>query len=155
MKKKTRIVGLIILAGITIAVTAGAYLWFKPHRDVQSTEAFATLTVNELTNEFNTDAAKANAKYLSSDGNSKVIIVEGTVNKIITNQAGEKVLILKDGGAKAGVSATFTLETSTKLEKLSIGDNVKIKGAITTGNSYDSDLDLYEDAVIIQCDIVN
>ena len=107
-KKTIKRIGLIILAGVILAGSIGAYMWFKPHRNVQATKAFAELKVAELINEFSTDAAKANEKYLARDGNSKVLIIEGRVSKIATNQNGEKVLVLKDEGAKVGVSATFT-----------------------------------------------
>ncbi len=146
-------IGLILLAGIIIAGSIGAYLFFKPHRNVQATSAYATLKVQELTNEFTADAAKANAKYLASDGNSKVLIVEGRVSKISTNQNGEQVIVLKDEGEKVGVSATFTKQTSAYTTAVKVGDIIKIKGAITAGNRYDADLDLYEHAILVQCDI--
>lgn len=154
MKKKTlKRIGLVILVGIFIAGSIGAYLFFKPHRNVQATSAFATLKVQDLTNEFTTDAAKANAKYLASDGNSKVLIVEGRVSKISTNQNGEQVIVLKNEGEKVGVSATFTQQTSANVTNVKVGDIIKIKGAITAGNRYDADLDLYEHAILVQCDI--
>lgn len=153
-KKIVKRIGLIILAGIIVAGLVGAYLWFKPHRNVQATKAFAELKVYELVNEFSADANAANAKYLSRDGNSKVLIVEGRVSKISTNQSGETVIVLKDEGAKAGVSATFTQKTSPHVESVKLGDIIKVKGAITAGSSYDADLDLYEHAILIQCDLV-
>ena len=155
MKRKTiKKVGLFVIAGILIAASVGAYMWFKPHRNVQATNAYATLTATNLTNEFSADADKANAKYLASDGNSKVLIVEGRVSNISTNQNGEKVIVLKDKTAKVGVSATFTKETSADADAVKEGDIIKIKGAITAGNRYDPGLDLYEHAILIQSDIV-
>ena len=153
-KKTMKRIGLVILAGIIIAGSIGAYLFFKPHRNVQSTKAFAELKVNDLVNEFTTNAAKANAKYLASDGNSKVLIIEGRVSNISTNQTGEKVIVLKDEGAKVGVSATFTQKTNSDADMVKVGDIIKVKGAITAGNRYDADLDLYEHAILVQCDIV-
>lgn len=153
-KKLLKRIGLIILAGIIIAGIAGAYLWFKPHRDVQAAKAFVELRVSELVNEFSANAKAANVKYLAQDGNSKVLIIKGQVSKISTNQNGEKVIVLKDSGAKAGVSATFTQKTNPNVESVKIGDIIKVKGAITAGNSYDAELDLYEHAILIQCDII-
>lgn len=147
-------IGLVVLACIIIAGSIGAYIWFKPHRNVQATNAFAELKARDLVNEFTTDAARANAKYLASDGNSKVLIIEGRVSNISSNQNGEKVIVLKDEGARAGVSATFTQKTSPNVETVKVGDVIKIKGAITAGNSYDADLDLHEHAVLVQCDII-
>ena len=154
MKKKTlKKIGLLILAGIVLAVGVATYLFFKPHRNVQATDAFATLTAKALTDEFTKNASAANAKYLASDGNSKVLIVKGLVSKISENQNGEKVIILKDNGAKVGVSCTFTKQTNANTTGINLGDAIKIKGAITAGNRYDADLDLYENAVLVQCDI--
>lgn len=153
-KKTMKRIGLVALAGIIIAGSIGAYMWFKPHRNVQETKAYAELKAQDLVNEFTADAAKANAKYLASDGNSKVLIVEGRVSNVTINQNGEKVIVLKDEGAKAGVSATFTQQTSSNVESVKAGDIIKVKGAITAGNSYDADLDLYEHAILVQCDIV-
>lgn len=143
-----------MLAGVIIAGSIGAYMWFKPHRDVQATKAFAELKVSELVGEFNKDAANANEKYLAKDGNSKVLIVEGPVSKISTNQDGEAVIVLKEEDSKVGVSATFTKEASISAASIKEGDVIKVKGAITAGNNYDADLDLYEHAVLVQCDIV-
>jgi hypothetical protein len=155
MKKKTlKKIGILFLAGIVVAIGIVAYLFFMPHRNVQATEAFAELKVADLTKEFSTNVSAANAKYLSSDGNSKVLVVDGRVNKISVNQAGQKVIELKDEGSKMGVSCTFTKESSSHVNDIQVGATVKIKGAITAGNSYDADLDLYNDAVLIQCDIV-
>jgi len=153
-KKSMKRIGLVMLAGIIIAGSIGAYLFFKPHRDVQATNAFAELKVAELVSEFTADAGKANAKYLASDGNSKVLIVEGRVSKISDNQNGEKVIVLKAEGAKVGVIATFTKATTANTLSIKPGDIVKIKGAITAGNRYDADLDLYEHAILVQSDIV-
>jgi tRNA(Ile2) C34 agmatinyltransferase TiaS len=153
-KKTMKFIGLIFLAGIIVAGSVGAYMFFKPHRNVQSTDAFAELKVSDLVNEFTADAAKANAKYLASDGNSKVLIIEGRVSNISTNQAGEKVIVLKDEGAKVGVSATFTKKTNPDAANVKVGDVIKVKGAITAGNKYDPELDLYEHAILVQCDII-
>lgn len=147
-------IGLLILAGVVMAGSIGAYLFFKPHRDVQATIAFAELKVSELVNEFTVDAGKANAKYLQSDGNSKVLIVEGRVKKISENQNNEKVIVLKDERAKVGVNATFTKVTTANTQSIKVGDIVKIKGATTAGNRYDADLELYKNAILVQCDIV-
>lgn len=151
-KRKLIIISLlvVILAGLAIVLS----LWFKPHRDVQSEKVYATMKLADLTDEFSADPVKANAKYLSEDGNSKVLIIEGRVSKISTNQVGEIVILLKDKLSKVGVSATFTQKTNANAKAVKEGDIVRIKGAITAGNSYDKDLDLYENAILLQCDIV-
>ena len=145
---------ILISLPIYICVGIGAYLFYKPHRNVQATNAFAQLKVQEITKEFSSNAKMANAKYLSSDGNSKVLIVQGFVSNISMNQANEKVIVLKDPWAKVGVSCTFTFLTSSHIKGVKAGDTIRIKGAITAGNSYDAGLDLYNDAILVQCDII-
>lgn len=154
MSKKLKRILLLFLIIILGGLGTALYMWFKPHRDVQSSKAFAKLTTAELVAEFSTNPAKSNAKYLSSDGNSKVLIIEGRVSKISTNQIGETVILLKEDSAKVGVSATFSEKTNANIISVKLGDIIKIKGAITVGNSYDKDLDLYENAILLQCDIV-
>lgn len=146
--------GYTFLTGLLITGSVAGYMLFKPHRDVQATDAYAIIEVSSLVKEFETDAIKANAKYLSGDGNSKVLIVEGRISKILTNQVGEQVIILQDAGAKMGVSATLTKATSLYKSGIKTGDIIKIKGAIASGNHYDADLDLYDHAVLIQCAIL-
>jgi hypothetical protein len=153
-KRIIKRIGWLLLIGLAVSISVGAYLWFKPHRNVQATKAFAEMKVSELINQFSSDAKGANEKYLAPDGNSKVLIVEGLVSDISTNQSGETVILLKEEKAKVGVSASFTIETSLHMKEVKKGDLIKIKGAITAGNSYDADLDLYEHAVLIQCDII-
>jgi hypothetical protein len=139
---------------ILIIIGAGLYIFFKPHRNVQRTDAFAQLKVSDIINEFNQNSSKANAKYLSSDGNSRVLIIEGRVSNISENLAHEKVVVLKEPGAKVGVSCTFNLQTSDHVKDIKVRELIKVKGAITAGNSYDDALELYNDAILVQCDII-
>lgn len=142
--------GIAVIAGLSV----GLYLFFKPHRNVQKEEAFATISAKELTKAYTTDAKKANELYLSADGNSKVLVVTGVISKISTNQAGEQVVLLMDDGEQVGVQATLLNTAESPIRQLKQGEQVAIKGAITAGNSYDADLDLYEHAILIQAALV-
>ncbi|MFN0729837.1 OB-fold protein [Polaribacter gochangensis] len=139
----------IVLAIFIIAIAYAAYLWFMPHRNVQSIDAFKTVDATELVNEFLTDKEKANALYLDSEeGESKVLIVTGTVSKISKDQLGQYVLLLKRDDDKMGVSCTFTLESNSQVAEISIGSFVKVKGVIRSGAEYDEDLDLIENVIL-------
>lgn len=142
----------IALAVILGAVAFGVYLWNMPHRNVQQSGVFAEMQVNDLLNEFEKNADAANKKYLSSDGNSKVLVVGGRIFSVSTNLNNQQVILLKENGAKVGVRCT--LISATDANQLKVGDYIKIKGAITAGNRYDADLDLYEDALLTDCAIV-
>ncbi len=139
----------IVLALIVIAIGVVAYLWFMPHRNVQSVKAFKTIDATALVNEFLTDKEKANALYLDSDeGESKVLIVTGIVAKISKDQLGQQVILLKNKKDKMGVSCSFTLETNNQVNTIKIGDHISIKGVIRSGAEYDEDLDLIENVII-------
>ena len=156
MKKK--IIKKMAIIGLAAKIVIGAgyvlYLYNMPHRDVQSVKPFADVKAKDLINEFLVNSEVANAKYLSSDGDSKVVVVEGIVNEIVEDLNGQKVIILKSYGDKIGVSSTFTEETNISVERVKIGDRVKIKGVIRSGAEYDEDLELYEDVIIEKSDIV-
>lgn len=146
--------GLIIAAVIVVAGgTYAFYLFNLPHRDVVGAKADLTLPANALVNEFLTDAAAANAKYLDAEGDSKVLAVSGTVSAIETDLNGNTVVLLKESGAEAGVRCSFTAETNTQATGLKIGTTATIKGVIRSGAAYDEDLELYEHAVLEKCSI--
>lgn len=154
MSKRNRYLGLFLLITITLSVIVVAFLWFKPHRNVQSSKVDIKINVKDLVKEFSDNPEMANAKYLSSDGNSKILAVVGHVFKISKNQNAEAVIIIKEDDSKVGVNANFTKETTPSTATVKIGDLIIVKGAITSGNSYNSDLALYEHAVIINCNLV-
>lgn len=152
MKKKI-LSALAIIVLIVIAYLA--YLWFQPHRDVVSTSADAEITAGALVDEFLKNAQAAQAKYLDSEGESKILIIEGVVTQITTDQLGQKVVQLKNTpDDKLGVACTFTLETNPQAETLKVGDQARIKGVIRSGAEYDEDLELGLDAVVEKSSLV-
>ena len=155
MKRKTakRIIIIVILLGL-IGGSYATYLYFMPHRDVQDTEAFATLSSDDLVKEYLKDPQKANEKYLSSDGDSKVLIVNGLVYSSDVDQNGQFVVLIKNNKNEAGISCTFLTTSKIKPDDFKKGVNIKIKGAIRSGASYDEDLEMYEDVILEDCDII-
>jgi len=156
MKKKRlfRIVAIIIIAGLLIGGGIGLYMFNKPHRDVQNARTDYTLTASQIVREYLSDHVAANQKYLSADGDSKVLEIAGEVKLISENYNGQKVVLLKGDQDKAGVSATFTSETNENLVGIQLGQTVTIKGVIRSGASYDEDLELYEHVILEKSDIV-
>jgi len=151
--KKAKIFKIIVLLAV-IVIGYMVYLWFMPHRNVQSTKAFATIEATNLVNEFLIDNDKANSLYLDSEGESKVLIVSGIIANISIDQLGQQVVLLKNPSDKMGVSCTFIIETNEQIENLKIGDAVNIKGVIRSGAEYDEDLDLAENVILEKCAIV-
>ncbi len=152
-KSKTKKIILIVLIVTVLGAIYPMYLFFMPHRDVQNTEAFATLTSKQLVDEYLKDYAAANNKYLEKDGNSKVLIVEGVISSVSQDQNNQTVILLKDAGENAGVNCTFLPEADETIKNLKAGDKIKVKGFITLGASYDDDLEMYEDVIMQDCDI--
>ncbi len=150
---KSKIFKLIVVIAV-IGIAYAAYMWFMPHRNIQSTKAFATMESTALVNEFLEDKAKANDLYLDSEGESKVLIISGKVASISKDQLGQQVVLLKDDSEKMGVSCTFTLDSNTQVDKIKVGDSVKIKGVIRSGAEYDEDLDLSENVIVEKAAIV-
>ena len=151
--KTKKIILIIVIIGILAAIYP-AYLYFMPHRDVQETEAFASLSSKQLVDEYLKDNATANAKYLEKDGNSKVLIIEGLISSITKDQNDQTVMLLKDASEEAGVNCTFLIDAENRIKDLKLGDNIRVKGFITLGASYDEDLEMYEDVIMQDCDMV-
>lgn len=156
MKKSKLIkVALIIVAtGSVGAISIAAYLFNKPHRDVQSADIDFSLTANALVSEYLTDPKATDQKYLDDSGDSKIMAVTGKVHSISRDMNNQVVVLLKNEGDKAGVSCTFTAATNTAGENLAVGETVTIKGVIRSGAGYDPDLDLYEDVIIEKSDVL-
>ncbi|PKP46520.1 MAG: hypothetical protein CVT94_14435 [Bacteroidetes bacterium HGW-Bacteroidetes-11] len=139
---------ILLLAGL---LTAGGIMYFMfhmPHRNVGITSADFSLTAAQLVAEYIENPASANEKYLSADGDSKVLAITGAIADITEDYNNQKVVLLKAEGDKAGVSCVFTAETNGQVINLSPGETITIKGVIRAGASYDEDLDMYLNAVI-------
>ncbi|TCL64574.1 putative nucleic acid binding protein [Mariniflexile fucanivorans] len=146
---------LALTIGVLIAAGIALYMFNKPARDVQATETDFSYRASAIVNEYLTDAKAANAKYLDEEGNSKVLEITGIVSDISEDFNNHKVILLKNATDKAGVSATFTVETNAHTNTVKLGDEITIKGVIRSGAAFDSDLEMYENVIIDKCDIVS
>ena len=156
MKKKIIIklaVGVAII-GTLIGGGSAAFMFFRPHRDVQAAKTDYSITNSEIVSEYLKDSQAADNKYLAADGDSKILEITGTVNKISENYNDQKVILLKEKGDNAGVSATFTAETNHKVTDLKIGETVTVKGVIRSGAAFDQDLGFYENVILEKSDLV-
>ncbi len=143
------VIGCFFLFGLAVGLNE----WYKPHINVQEMPAFETIAVNDFVQLGIADRSGFNEKYLSQDGDSKIIIIEGIIADISTNMNQETVVFVK--GAlqdEVGVMCTFVSENETKPEKNNL---VKIKGIVRSGAEYDDDLELYVDAVLEKSKIVS
>lgn len=146
----------LLVIGLIVVIVGSIlfYLLNMPHRDVQSSVSDFKLNSSQIVSQYLTDPEKANEKYLDKEGESKIIEISGSVNKISEDFNGNKVVLLKSQLDSAGVSCTFSKETNANTSNLKIGDVVTIKGVIRSGASFDADLDMYEDVIMEKCDLV-
>ncbi len=154
-KKIIRLLVIAVLGAVVIGAGIVLYLFNKPHRDVQAASIDFSTTSRALVEEYFASAEKANEKYLSDEGNSKIFAIKGKVHSISRDLIGQVVLLLKEEGDKAGVSCTFTKSSSDRAANIPVGQEIIIKGVIRSGAGYDEDLDLYEDVIVEKCDIMN
>lgn len=154
-KKIIRILLIVFGAGILGGAGIGLYIYFMPPRDIQRSATDHNVSASDLVSEFLNDIDKANRKYLSEDGESKILEVTGKVARISENFAGEKVVLLRDDTDEAGVSFTFMEETNHRINGLEPGDIVTIKGVIRSGAYYDQDLDMFVNVTVEKSDIID
>jgi len=151
IKRILLIIGVLVVIGGSIAY----YMFNMPHRDVQATDADASITATALVNEYLSDYDAANAKYLDDDGESNVLVVSGTIADIKEDYQGDLVILLQGTDTKAGVSCTLLTEEKTDGLTRKIGDEINIKGVIRAGARYDEDLEMYESVILEKAAIVH
>ncbi len=156
MKKRKTLKILILLAitGLLIGGAAIIYLFNMPHQDIQSSKTDYFLTSTQIVEEYLADTQSANEKYLADDGNSKILEITGIINMISEDFNKQIVILMKEKGSKAGVSASFTEETNANAAQLTVGQTVTIKGVIRSGANYDEDLELFENVILEKCDVI-
>ena len=153
-KKAIRIVLVLTLVGILGGGGIGYYLYMMPHRDITKSEVDYSVGASELVTEFLSDYSEANEKYLAADGDSKILEVTGQVAKVYKNMDEQWVAVLKNEQDQAGVSCSFYSELELDEQKLHEGNQIKVKGVIRSGASYDDDLGFYEHVIIEKCILV-
>lgn len=153
-KKRRKIILLTLLVGAILGGSYAFYLWNMPHIDVQAQKADVTVDVTSIVNEYLQDEKKANEKYLSAEGDSKIFVVKGIVKSKDTDMNNQITVLLQGSNDKAGVKCVFMAETNKDAEVLQVGQTTSIKGIIRSGAKYDSDLELYENVLLEKCDVV-
>ncbi|MGB0177051.1 MAG: OB-fold protein, partial [Owenweeksia sp.] len=103
--------GLIVLALILIGGAYAAYLWFKPHRDIEGEAAKYELTAAELGYAYGLGQDGANEIYLD-----QVVVVSGVIGEVDDVHIKlQDDIFCKGDFSKAGLSS---------------GDKVSIKGRV-------------------------
>ena len=131
----------IVAVLLVIGAAVGYYMWNKPHRTAEDENPAATLTADELFNQFNSDAAGSNAKYLD-----KVIQVSGVVNSVKTTENNETKIALQTPDEMGIAEISVILKAGEKADQIKDGTTVVLKG-ICSG--FNTDVELRQ-AVIIK-----
>ena len=153
-RKIIKITAIIALAGLLIGGSVGLYMFNMPHRNIQSAQTDFSLTSSQIVTEYLSDMLAANDKYLAADGDSKILEITGVVNNISEDFNGNQVILLKGDNDKAGVSATFTVDSNASVSKIVIGESATVKGVIRSGAAYDEDLELYENVILEKSSLI-
>lgn len=140
--------------GVLIGVAIILYFKFAPHRDAQSSPIDFNLSATELVNESLKDSDAANNKYLSEDGDSKIMAITGKVASMDTDFEENQVLLLKADDAEAGVQCTFMKSTNKHVKNIKIGDIITIKGVYKIGATFDEDFEEYQDVIVEESDLL-
>ena len=126
MSTQSRLIILILAAGVLVAGAVGFYLYNKPHPDLQRQEADYSLSAAELFAAFEADEQAATAKYVGS-GNKEIILeVSGMAQDVKETENGGMTLSLKEPGEMSGVNCEF-LEASEVAE----GEQITVRGVCT------------------------
>ena len=116
----------IALLGFMGAFSAAMYLYYKPHQEMKSLRADHTVSAGDLYHSFVQDEEAARTKY-----EDKIVQVKGVVKEIHPSDTGEGVLILEVSEEMFGVSCALESSQLNLLDKITVGDQVEIKGLCT------------------------
>jgi hypothetical protein len=144
-------IGVIMAGGISVAL----YFFYMPHRNVHAAKADLQVTAASLIEEFLADQVGSNQKYLSEDGDSKILNITGHIQSIEIDFNRNYVVILGEMELQASVSCTFDSHTNKQVESLQIGQNITVKGVLRSGARYDEDLGLFLPVIIEKTQLFN
>ena len=132
---------LAVVALIVVALIYATYLYFKPHKNIETAKEDIVITAPNLYTEYSDNENKANEKYLD-----KLILLNGIIYEISVDESKNVNLYLNVASDAFGkVSCKFNSNDGAKALNYSKGMTVKVKGECT-GFSMD--------VVLIKCVIV-
>lgn len=123
MSKKKIIIAILILS--IIGGFFGYKIYNKPHVNVAKTSSDITINASDLLNDFATDEASANTKYLD-----KIIEVKGEISSLKIED-GKGIVSLKTNDDFGSVRCTLSETATQKMNTLKEGDQVTVKGICT------------------------
>jgi len=137
--KKVIIISLLSL--MVLSISAGIYLYNKGPLNVRSVRGIA-VNAEELYSLFTADSVLAGKKFTSH-----VLLVEGLVSHISTNNVHQKVVLLKT--TTDGAYVNCTLEEPS--DAVAVNNTIRIKGICSGIGQGDADLGIPGDIYLTRC----
>jgi len=122
---KRSVVLIAILIVLAVGGVVGYKLWNKPFKDPLQGDAIK-VTAIQLFNDFNTNEASAQKKYVPEKVGDKKVEVTGQVREIQKNEDGESVYTLKTTDEMFGVKCI--MEKGEEIANAKAGDNIIVRG---------------------------
>jgi hypothetical protein len=113
---------LLVLGLLLIGAGIGISLWNKPHENMQSSRAEASLDAAALFKAFNDDEEAANGSYLG-----KTVAVSGKV-KEVSNEPGSPIKITLETGEDFGVVCELDALSKHPKTDFKPGEGISLKG---------------------------
>ncbi|MBS1915499.1 MAG: hypothetical protein JST87_04430 [Bacteroidetes bacterium] len=123
-KRSFFLTGSVLLILLTVLLFRGLYLYNKPHKSAEAENAVATISANDLYQQYITDEKKADQTYLG-----KVIEVTGVLSAITHSGANEIWII--SASAQGGINCQMFPGKQNEFSEPKAGDKINIKGKCT------------------------
>ncbi|MBK9211874.1 MAG: hypothetical protein IPO14_02650 [Saprospiraceae bacterium] len=134
-----------IIPVLILVLGLGAWYGYKEynrgHEDLTSASSEVFIDAKDLFDQFTTDEAGSNAKYLD-----KIITVKGTIAAIEKDEKGLITFLLDVKNDMANVTCQMDEKKMEQALKFKVGDNIQIKGQCSG---------FLMDVVLIRCVIEN
>ena len=142
MTKKNRKIALFIfITTIVIVAIVGYSIWNEPHRDIKRADG-AKVSAVELYSYLTKDSATMKSKFVNN-----VVIVLGEVKKVLKNQNGDQIILLKTNIPDGSINCTM----EEKANNVKPGNTISIKGICSGYIGGDLDMGLSGDVFLIRC----
>ena len=124
MRKRTVIL-IAILVILAVGGVVGYKMWNKPFEDPLEGEAI-TVTAIQLFNDFSTNEAAAQKKYVPEKVGDKKVQVSGQITETGKNGDGETFYTLKTSDEMFGVKCI--MDKDEEISNAKAGDNITVRG---------------------------
>jgi len=141
-RKNRKIRWLIFIVIIAVVAVVVVYrIWNEPHMNIKNATGVKT-TATALYSYLSTDSATMKPAFLN-----KVVIVSGEVTQILKNGKEQQIILLKTNTPVGSVNCRM----EEKINHLTPGNTISVKGICSGYIAGDRDLDLPGDVFLTRC----